>query len=57
MVFDMDRKKIEILLEIVNGILEKIHQNLCHQRRFEEAKETVDIMRRVILLSEKLEGK
>ena len=53
----MDNRKIETLLEIVSGILEKIHLNLCHQRRSDEAKEAVDIMRRVILLQEKLKGK
>lgn len=53
----MDKRKIETLLEIVSGILEKIHLNLCHQRRSDEAKEVVDIMRRVIILQEKINRK
>jgi hypothetical protein len=46
--------KTEARLEVAFDILQKIHSDLCHNRKIEEAKELQDVMRRVILFSEKI---
>lgn len=46
--------KSEARLEVAFDILSKIHSDLCHNRKIEQAEELQDIMRRLILFSKKI---
>ena len=50
----MTRERIDALLEVAYDILSKIHGDLCRKRKVELVEELTDIMRRLILLSQKL---
>lgn len=52
----MTREKREILLEIVVGILSRIHTDLLHERQFDWAEDVREVLRQVYLLSDKLKG-
>lgn len=46
--------KDEARLEVAYDILSKVHQNLCNSRKIKQAEELFEILRRIILLSEKI---
>ena len=53
----VNNSKRQTWLEIALDIMQKIFSDLCHEHKHDEAEELLDIMRRVILLSNKLEEK
>ena len=46
--------KMHLWMEVATDILHKVHTYLCHERKLDEAEETMEIMRRMILLWEKI---
>ena len=46
--------KDEARLEVAYDILSRIHNNLCNDRKLEQAEELAKILRLMILLSQKM---
>lgn len=49
--------KDEVRLELAFDLMSTVHTNLCNNKKLEQADELRDIMRRLILLSQKIGGK
>ena len=52
----VDDVMLELRLELAYDILSNVHSNLCRNKKIEQAEELMDVMRRLILVSNKLEG-
>lgn len=50
----MPRRKMKLLLEISTEILNRVFSALCHEKNIEKAEELQDIIRRLILFSDRL---
>lgn len=50
----MTDTKCQEFLEVAYEVLSRIHTDLLHDRKFEEAAELFDIMRKLILFSKKV---
>lgn len=53
---DMNKLKMEMMLEVASDILFKLHSSLCNRREIELAEELQDVHRRLLLFSAKLES-
>lgn len=53
----MTKGKMKVLLEIATEILSRVHSNLCRERRIDKAEELQEIMRQLILFSDRLNKK
>lgn len=50
----MTRQKREAMFEVAYDILRKVFRSLCHERKIEEAEELADIMKQIIIFSQKV---
>lgn len=51
----MTKGKMKLWLEIATDILNRVFSALCHKKRIAEAEELQDIMRRLIVFSDRLQ--
>lgn len=51
----VDDAMLELRLELAQEILSNVHGKLCRDKKLDQAEELMEIMRRIVLLSEKLE--
>lgn len=53
----MPKGKMKVLLEIATEILSRVHSNLCREKQIEKAEELSEIMRQLIVFSDRLHKK
>lgn len=53
----MPKGKMKLWLEIATSILSKVHSALCNEREIEKAEELQEIMRQLIVFSDRLHKK
>ena len=53
----MPKGKMKLLLEIATEILSRVNSNLCREKQIEKAEELGEIMRQLIVFSDRLDKK
>ena len=50
----MTNAKRQMLLEVAYDMVQKVHHDLCYDKKTELAEQTLDVQKRIILLSQAL---